>query len=708
MATKTITATVADFSYYAPNTNTVKTFSFSLPSTAKNISATLTFHYKTTGASTLRVIEGSTYSTSYGLFSMQYGGIRDGDHTIKNTDGYGMKISAGATSHSFIFANTSGSAATYFTNLKLTITYEDSDHSITVNSATGGTLSASASTATAGSTVTLTASPSTGYSFGGVTSSPSVTFSGSGNTRTFTMPDQAITITPSWTKNKYSVTVSSATGGTLSASSSSVEYGATVTLTASPSTGYSFNGATTSPTLTLSGSGNTRTFTMPAQNVTVTPSWTQNKYTVKVNTSPAGAGTVSASPTGSQPYGTQITLSQTPAAGYFFVGWTGATVSNNKFTMPASNVTVTALYLKRSTATLSSSSLTGGSSVTLTISADSKNYSHKYQLSFGTGMATGEVSVAAGTTSVKIDVPVSWSNSVTTATSKTGGSLTLKTFSGTTQIGTYTISSLTYNVPTSVVPSVGTVSAIIARTIGNVTYANVGDYYVQNHSGVTISSGTCAGSYGSTITSIKITGNALSHTKTGATSTSATSGLLSVSGTNTYTVTVTDSRGRTASKTKDITVTAYTAPKITSFGAWRVNASGVADQFGTYGQYSKSHTYTSVGSNALTVKLECSGVSATNPANSGNLMPSSRLTFNILNPYDVKLTVSDKFESVSSTIQLPSANFIMHFNAAGNAVAFGQTATSPNRFTISDSLTFYYGNKRIVFNSNGTVTWTNG
>ena len=69
------------------------------------------------------------------------------------------------------------------------------------------------------------------------------------------------------------MTVADCSNGSVTANPTSAAQGATVTLTASPSSGYeldTISAAAGTSAVTLSGSGNTRTFTMPAANVTVT------------------------------------------------------------------------------------------------------------------------------------------------------------------------------------------------------------------------------------------------------------------------------------------------------------------------------------------------------------------------------------------------------------------------------------------------------
>ena len=70
-----------------------------------------------------------------------------------------------------------------------------------------------------------------------------------------------------------------------------------------------------------------------------------DKFSVTVGT--ATGGTASASPTSNISPGTQVTMTATPNSGYYLAGWTtspNVTVTNNKFTMPASNVTITPVF----------------------------------------------------------------------------------------------------------------------------------------------------------------------------------------------------------------------------------------------------------------------------------------------------------------------------------------------------------------------------
>ena len=312
-------------------------------------------------------------------------------------------------------------------------------------------------------------------------------------------------ITVTTAKSTFTITCWESTHGYVTASKSSAQAGDTITLTAHPDTGYELTGWDVTSGVTISGSK----FTMPSKNVDVTGIFTKKNYTITKKANPSGAGTVTVSISGTSVsaanYGDILTLSQTPAAGSVFTGWTispNLTITSNAITMPASAITVTANYKRRSTASFGKTTLTGGETALLTISSESTSYTHKYKLSFGTNMETSMTDVAAGVSSVSVEIPESWSNYIPNAATKSG-TLTLETYSGTTLIGTYTLS-LTYAVPASAVPEIAVPTLTVVRTIDGVTFGNIGDIYAQNHCGVRIQA-TASGALSSTITGMTIT-----------------------------------------------------------------------------------------------------------------------------------------------------------------------------------------------------------
>ena len=128
-------------------------------------------------------------------------------------------------------------------------------------------------------------------------------------------------------------------------------------------------------------------------------------------------------------------------------------------------------------------------------------------------------------------------------------------------------------------------------------------------------------------------------------------------------------------KTKTITVTAYTKPKGT-LDVWRVDAGGTTDPLGTYAKYTKTSSFTAVGSNSLTVTLKSQNVSKTNPANTGDLLPGSKQNFGQLSEYTIELKLQDAFETVTITAKLPTARFLFYAESAGDRLAFFKAANT--------------------------------
>ena len=226
------------------------------------------------------------------------------------------------------------------------------EYTVTVTSSGNGTASASPSKAVAGAEITLSATPDKGYHLkewqvisGGV----------SIKDNKFTMPNNNVEIKAIFEKDapptptEYTVTVTTEGGGTASASPAKAAAGTEITLTATPNTGYHFK-----EWQVISGNVTIKDdkFLMPDSNVEIKAIFekdappTPTEYTVTVTSS--GNGTASASPSKAVA-GAEITLSATPDKGYHLKEWqvespTGLVITNNKFTMPDSNVEVKAIF----------------------------------------------------------------------------------------------------------------------------------------------------------------------------------------------------------------------------------------------------------------------------------------------------------------------------------------------------------------------------
>ena len=148
---------------------------------------------------------------------------------------------------------------------------------------------------------------------------------------------------------EHTITVTTEGNGTASASPAKAAAGTEITLTATPNTGYHFK-----EWQVISGNVTIKDdkFLMPDSNVEIKAIFekdappTPTEHTVTVTSS--GNGTASASPSKAVA-GAEITLSATPDKGYHLKEWqvespTGLVITNNKFTMPDSNVEVKAIF----------------------------------------------------------------------------------------------------------------------------------------------------------------------------------------------------------------------------------------------------------------------------------------------------------------------------------------------------------------------------
>jgi hypothetical protein len=142
----------------------------------------------------------------------------------------------------------------------------------------------------------------------------------------------------------YTVTVASGTGGGNYAAGEEVEITANI-----PPAGKAFSKWTSTDGITFDDANKeSTTFTMPAKAVTVTATYIDlppGEYAISVENS--GHGIANASATHATA-GTEITLTAEANEGYVFKEWEvvsgGVTITNNKFTMPANNVVVMAVF----------------------------------------------------------------------------------------------------------------------------------------------------------------------------------------------------------------------------------------------------------------------------------------------------------------------------------------------------------------------------
>ena len=139
---------------------------------------------------------------------------------------------------------------------------------VSIGTQTYCTVSVNKSSAMPGDLVTVTVRSNTGYGNVKVAVSPSVEVSKVNETTfTFVMPFTDVAVSASASALDFRINVSKTGQGTVTVKSLA-KYGETVTISASPGEDYVF-GAISSNDVSLSGSGNSRSFVMPAKDVTI-------------------------------------------------------------------------------------------------------------------------------------------------------------------------------------------------------------------------------------------------------------------------------------------------------------------------------------------------------------------------------------------------------------------------------------------------------
>lgn len=355
---------------------------------------------------------------------------------------------------------------------------------------------------------------------------------------------------------------------------------------------------------------------------------------------------------------------------YSFEQYFGITFSGVWIATKAGSGSGTLDSIARTSApTVSASSIDMGGTITIYTNRASTDLTHDLAYSFAGG---AWVDIAKGVATSYTWTTPDLSTSIPNAAS---GTLTIRSTprKDGVAIGSATVT-VTLKVPASVVPTISSVSVTDA-TAGIAAQFGA---YVQDQSALKIAI-TAAGAKGSTISRYHTTVAGFAYTGQ-----SFTTYQLKTSGDMNVVVTVTDSRGRTASKTVAIRVLPYTAPATTEFKAYRSDANGYAQDDGTRLSVSYAYSVASVGgkntaSMVIAYKRQDSS-SWTNLATGSDLEGSgirffSSPTFSTDYQYDIRMTVTDWFgASTTYTVTLSTADVVMDISDSGKGLGFGKVS----------------------------------
>ena len=315
------------------------------------------------------------------------------------------------------------------------------------------------------------------------------------------------------------------------------------------------------------------------------------------------------------------------------------------------------ISLSRSSATI------GSDSITVNITRNSSAYKHKVKLILGD---TTYLLAENVDTSYTFTPSMSYCNKITTATSGTA-TVKVETLTGTN--GSWiadTTKTLTLNVPSNVVPSVG-ISVVANNQTNGVSVAGKTTF--------TVKPVNANGSYGSTITSYSITGGNLNSVSPNGAITDTLN-----AGDYTFVVKVTDSRGRTAEASKVETVHAYSSPTI-SARAFRCNKDGTESSSGVYIAVNFSWEITNLANNNSNAKqyfiqYKTSSASSyttsvdwTNLSSySGSMTKVLSQTFSTTSSYNIQLKVKDSFGTTTSTLSVSTISALLNIEKNGVGV----------------------------------------
>lgn len=355
--------------------------------------------------------------------------------------------------------------------------------------------------------------------------------------------------------------------------------------------------------------------------------------------------------------------------------------------------TATATITVVDKSTLSVSNGTLGTAQTVSLTKGHSSFVHKITYACGntSGYIAGSSSDFISDTSVSWTPDLSLSSQNTTGTSVTV-TVYLKTYtSDGTSVGQVS-KTIACSIPSSVVP---TCAITVTDVMG---YADKYGAYVKGKSkfGVVV---TPTLAYDSAIASYSASANGLKYT-----SASFTTDVLSSYGDLTVSATVTDKRSRSGSASKTMAVLDYSAPNISTLKVHRCDEDKTENAQGSYVLVTFSASITALNNkNSASYVLEYKKTSE-----SEDDYKKIEFDFSVLikyslsnitcifeadtgSSYNVRLTASDDFETVTSTTVVSTGYTLIHWLSSGLGMALGKIAELANVLDIGFKTRFFGG-----------------
>ena len=337
--------------------------------------------------------------------------------------------------------------------------------------------------------------------------------------------------------------------------------------------------------------------------------------------------------------------------------------------------------------TFTASNGTLGTSQTFTVTRASTSFTHT--LTYKVGSATGTIGSAKTTGNLTWTPPTSLASQNTTGSSLSC-TLTLTTYSGSTSIGTSS-KTITLTIPA------GNPSFTLG-TSDTKGYLSTYSGYVKTKSVIRTALTSVSCTYSASVKSYSVT-----YRKTNASGASLATGSTATTdwtpnwaGTVHITAIVTDSRGRSTSKTTTVTVLDYANPVINTLtvGRYSDSAGTTKNDAGDYAKVTYAGTYTSLSnknSANITIKYKKHSDSTwTTAVNASTTLSGETPVFeaDAGSTYDVVAEIKDNFNTtaITKTAKISTAAVLMHWRANGNGIAFGKMTEEDDVFDIGFSV----------------------
>lgn len=337
-----------------------------------------------------------------------------------------------------------------------------------------------------------------------------------------------------------------------------------------------------------------------------------------------------------------------------------------------------------------------GDTISIHMNRSSPSFTHTVRYAYGTRSGTIATNVTTGTT---WKIPLAFMDLIPNDLSGSG-TIYVDTYNGSTLIGTRWCG-FTATVPASVKPtcSIQVLDATSAQETYGSLIKGLSRLYVKT---------TGRGAYSSTIKNYSVTANGVRYADD-----EITSGFLAEAGTTTVTATVTDSRGRaSAQASASFPVTDYNKPAVTALSVRRCNEDGTTNNRGNYIKATFSAAVTSLGSkNSAVYSLRYKKVSEGESSWKTILLSTysgkdyakvfTITNENIIFPatsdsaYNVMVIASDLHYSASRSTTASTAFTLMHYNAKGDGVSFGEVDDEAG--TLTNGLVLKQKGNRYVY-----------